>query len=61
MLGICYKATTQLRENGIILIPKKADLSMQSNLWELPKSTTEWSKTESIWKITHTYDQIKMV
>ena len=51
----------QLKESGIILIPKKADRRMPSNLWELPKLTTKWPKTESIWKMTHTYDQTKMV
>ena len=50
-----------LKESGIILISKKADLSMPNNLWELPRSTTEWSKTESIWKMTYTCDQTKMV
>ena len=30
-----------LKESGIILISKKADLSMPNNLWELPRSTTE--------------------
>ena len=30
-----------LKESGIILTPKKADLSMPSNFWELPRSTNE--------------------